>query len=163
LKKPRLGELDFVCRERAELTHEVGLLQGGDDTRLGGGRDNRHGVALSLDPLELLGHAWALGALLGELLGDLAKLTGNEVLLLLVRHGEVVLLLQADEHVAEVVADEVFEEGVGVVGGIDVVLLHHLVGEISTGLERQTLGLAEGVVAVEEDVFDLPLVLAMLL
>jgi hypothetical protein len=118
---------------------------------------------LSLDPLELLSHAWALGALLGELLGDLAKLTGNEVLLLLVRHGEVVLLLQADEHVAEVVADEVFEEGVGVVGGIDVVLLHHLVGEISTSLERQTLGLAEGVVAVEEDVFDLPFVLAMLL
>ena len=70
-------------------------------------------------------------------------------------HGEVVLLLKANEHVAEVVAYEVFEQRVGVVGGIDVVLLHHLIGEIGTCFERETLRLAESVVTVEEDIFDL--------
>ena len=38
---------------------------------------------------------------------------------------------------------------------LEVVLLHHLVGEIGTCFECKTLGLAEGVVTVEEDVFDL--------
>lgn len=65
------------------------------------------------------------------------------------------LLLKADEHVAEVVADEILKEAVGGVAGIDVVLLEHLVGEVGTCLEGQTLGLAKGVVAVEEDVLDL--------
>ena len=65
------------------------------------------------------------------------------------------LLLEADEHVAEVVADEVFEERVDSVGSVDVVLLHHLIGEIGTCFERETLRLAESVVTVEEDVFDL--------
>jgi hypothetical protein len=35
------------------------------------------------------------------------------------------------------------------------VLLEHLVGEIGTCLEGETLRLAEGVVTVEEDVLDL--------
>ena len=34
-------------------------------------------------------------------------------------------------------------------------LLEHLVGEVGTCLEGKTLGLAEGVVTVEEDVLDL--------
>lgn len=65
------------------------------------------------------------------------------------------LLLEADEHVAEVVAYEIFEERVDIVSGIDVVLLHHLIGEIGTCFEGETLRLAESVVAVEEDVFGL--------
>lgn len=65
------------------------------------------------------------------------------------------LLLEADEHVAEVVADKVLEERVGVIAGVDVVLLEYLVGEVGTGLEGKTLGLAESVVTVEEDVLDL--------
>ena len=65
------------------------------------------------------------------------------------------LLLEADEHVAEVVTDEVLEERVDSVGSVDVVLLHHLIGEIGTCFERETLRLAESVVTVEEDVFDL--------
>jgi hypothetical protein len=66
-----------------------------------------------------------------------------------------VLLLEPDEHVAEVVAHEVFEQRVGIVGGIDVVLLHHLIGEIGTCFEGETLRLAESVVTVEEDVLGL--------
>ena len=121
------------------LTHEVGLLERGDDTWLGRGRDDGHWVALSLDPLQLLGHTRALLALRTELLRDLVELTSNEALHVIVRHAEVVLLLQPFEHVAEVVAHEVFEEGVGVVFGVDVVLLHHLVGEVCTCFESEPL------------------------
>jgi hypothetical protein len=157
LKKPGIHcQQDVQRRDGLKiLTHEVALLERGDDTRLGGGRDDGHGVALLLHPLELLSHARALSALLRELLGDLAELTSHEVVLLLLWHLEVVLLLQAENHVAEIVPHEVFEQRVGVVSGLDVVLLHDLVGEIRTCLERQTLGLAERVVAVEEDVLDL--------
>lgn len=137
------------------LTHEVRLLQGGNDTRLGRRRDDSHRVALSFDPLELLCDTRALLALGRELLRHLVKLTSHELILLLLAHREVVLLLQSDEHVAEVVPDEVFEKGVDIVGDINVVLLHHLIGEIGTCFEGETLGLAEGVVTVEEDVFNL--------
>ena len=61
----------------------------------------------------------------------------------------------ADEHVAKVVADEVLKERIGIIAGVDLVLLEHLVGEIGTCLEGETLRLAEGVVTVEEDVLDL--------
>lgn len=108
-----------------------------------------------LDPLQLLIGAGAFLALLRELLGDSVKLSGDILVHFILAHLEVVLLLQANEHVAEVVADEVFEEGVDIVSGIDIVLFHDLIGEIGTGLEGQTLRLAEGVVTVEEDVFDL--------
>jgi len=53
------------------------------------------------------------------------------------------------------VADEVLEEGVDIVASVDVVLLEDLVGELGASLEGQALGLAEGVVAVEQDVLDL--------
>ena len=137
------------------LTHEVGLLERGNDTWFSRSRDDGHWVALCLDPLQLLRHTGALLALGTELLGDLVELTSHEALHVVVGHGEVVLLLEALEHVAEVVADEVFKERVGVVFGIDVVLLHHLVGEVCTCFESEPLRLAEGVVAVEEDVLDL--------
>lgn len=139
----------------AEETEQVGLLQGCQDTRLGRGRDDSHRVTLLLSPLELLRHAGALGAFLAELLGDLAQLPSDVVLTLLITHGEVVLLLQTDEHVAEVVAHKVLQERIGVVAGVNLVLLQHLVGEIRTCLERQTLRLAERVVAVEQDILDL--------
>ena len=137
------------------LTHEIGLLERCKNAWLSRGRDDSHWVALSLSPLHLLSHAWALLALVRKLLGDRVKLTSNELLLLVITHGEVVLLLQSDEHVAEVVTDKVLEERVDVVGGIDVVLLHHFVGEVGTSLEGKTLRLAESVVTVEEDIFDL--------
>jgi hypothetical protein len=142
-------------RQYVILTHEVGLLERRNDTWFGRSRDDGHRVALCLDPLQLLSHTWALLALGTELLGDLVELTSNEALHIVVWHGEVVLLLEALEHVTEVVADEVFEKRVGVVFGVDVVLLHHLVGEVCTCFEGEPLRLAEGVVAVEEDVLDL--------
>lgn len=140
-----------------EEAHEVGLLEGCNDTWLGGGRDDRHWVALSLGPLELLSDTWALDALLAQLGSDAAELHVDILVDLLRRHGEVVLLLEADEHVAEIVADEVLEQRVGGVASIDAVLLQNLIGEVGTSFEGETLRLAEGVVAVEEDVLDLQL------
>ena len=141
--------------KRKVRTHEVGLLEGGNDTRLSRRGDDSHRVALSLDPLHLLRHPWALLALGRELLGDLVELAGDEGVLLFLIHGEVVLLLEAEEHVAEVVAHEVLEKGVDIVDGVDVVLLHHLIGEVGTSFEGETLRLAESVVTVEEDVLGL--------
>ena len=136
-------------------THEVGLLEGGNDTWLCRCGDDGHWVALLLDPFHLLGDTWALLALLRELGCDGRELTTDVVLLLVLAHLEVVLLLESNEHVTEVVSHEVVEEGVDIVGCIDVVLLEHLVCEFSTCFESETLRLAEGVVTVEEDVFDL--------
>jgi hypothetical protein len=53
------------------------------------------------------------------------------------------------------VAHEVFEEAVGGVGSVDLVLGEDLIGEVGTSLEGDTLGLAQGVVTVEEDVLAL--------
>ena len=144
--------VDMLIREEA---HEVRLLERSNDPRLCGSRHNAHRVALRLGPLELLRHARALGALLAELLGDAVELHADVFLDFVLLHLEVVLLLQAEEHVAEVVANEVLQEAVGVIAGIDLVLLEHLVGEIGASLEGETLGLAERVIAVEEDVLDL--------
>lgn len=110
------------------LTHETSLLERGNDTRLGRGGHDSHGVALVLDPLQLLVGTGALLALGRQLLGDLVELTGDEIVLLVLGHLEVVLLLDADEHVAEVVADELLQQLVDGVGGVNVVLLQHLVG-----------------------------------
>jgi hypothetical protein len=130
------GRVDVLVGEEA---HEVGLDEGGDDAGLGRGRDDGHGVALLLEPLELLGDAGALDALLRELLDDLAELAVDVLVDFFGGHFELVLLLQADEHVAEVVADKVLKQGVGIVFGIDVVLLEHLVGEVGTCLKGETL------------------------
>jgi len=63
--------------------------------------------------------------------------------------------LQAFEHAAEVLADEVFEElRAGVAVG-ETFFFEDLVGQIGAGLEGEGFGEDEGVVAVEEDVFDL--------
>ena len=137
------------------LTHQVGLLERSDNTWLGGCRDDGHWVALFLDPLQLLCCSRALNALRTKLLGHRIELTSNELVYLLLGHLKVVLLLESDEHVTEVVPDEVLEERIDIVLSINVVLLHHLIGEIGTCFERETLGLAEGVVTVKEDVFDL--------
>lgn len=137
------------------LTHEIGLLQGGDDTRLGGRRDHSHRVALILSPLQHLVGTWALLALRRELLRHLVELTRDEFVLLFVAHLDVVLLHEPLDHAAEVHTDKVCQETVDGVPLVDVVLLHDLIGEISAGLEGETLRHAEGVVTVEEDVFDL--------
>ena len=65
------------------------------------------------------------------------------------------LLLESDEHAAEVFPYELLEKGVDGVGGIDVVLLQHFIRELRACLERQTLRLAESVVAVKENIFHL--------
>ena len=154
------GGVDVFVLEEA---HEVGSLQTGNDTGLGRRADDGHGVALGFDPLHLLSDTGAFLAFLGELLGDTSEFLGDIVVLLLRAHGEVVLLLEADEHVAEVVANEIFEQRVGGVAGIDAVFLHDLIGEVRTSLEGQTLRLAQRVVAVEEDVFNLKRISAGLL
>jgi hypothetical protein len=146
------GRVDVLGREEVG---QVGLLDGSNDTALGRGADNGHGVALLLELVELLGYAGALDGLLAELLGDGAQLALDKVLKLRVGHLEVVLLLEPLEHATEVVADKVLEELVRRVAVVDIVLLEHLVGELGAGLEGEALGLHERVVAVEEDVADL--------
>ena len=136
-------------------THEAGLLERSNDARLVRRGDDGHWVALILHPLQLLIGARALNTLLGELLRDFLKFTTDELVLLFLWHAEVVLLLQTEDHVAEVVAYEVLEEAINGVGLVDVVLLHDLVGEVGACFESETLRLAESVVTVEEDVFDL--------
>jgi hypothetical protein len=67
-----------------------------------------------------------------------------------------VLGLQGEQHAAEVVADEVLEQGLGRVALVgDAMLVEDLVGELGAGLKGQVLRLAEGVVAVEQDVLGL--------
>ena len=65
------------------------------------------------------------------------------------------LLLKTGHHASEVLANEVFEEGVGGIALRLVVLLEDLIGEVGTCFESKTLREAKGVVAVEEDVLDL--------
>lgn len=69
--------------------------------------------------------------------------------------GEVELLLEVDDHAAEVLADEVIEElGTGVAVG-DVIFGEDLVGEVGTGFEGELFREDEGIVTVEEDFSDL--------
>lgn len=138
-----------------EVVGDADLLNAGDDARLGGSRNNSHGVAVPLDPLE---HLWSAGAglaLLAQLGGDTAKLHLDVAVDVLVGHLEVVLFLQAIEHAAEVVADKLLEQLVDGVAGIAVVLGKDFIGEVGAGLKSQTLTQAESVVAVEEDVLSL--------
>jgi hypothetical protein len=71
------------------------------------------------------------------------------------RHLKVVLLLQSDEHATEVLTNKVLKERVDGVAFFDAILLEKFVGEFGAGFEGKTLREDEGVVAVEEDVFDL--------
>jgi len=66
-----------------------------------------------------------------------------------------VQLLQAYQHAAEVLADELFEEILLSVSCGDAMFMEDFVGQIGAGLEGQTFGLNEGVVAIEENVLDL--------
>ena len=101
------SRVDVLWREEVG---DAGLLDGSDDAALGGSRDNRHRVALLLELGELLSHARALDSLLAELESDGAEFLCDKVLHLVVGHLELVLLLQALEHAAEVVADKVLEQ-----------------------------------------------------
>lgn len=135
---------------------QVGLAERSNNTALCRSADDGHGVTLLLEPLELLSHAGALGCLLAELLGDGAKLGLDKLLELLVGHLEVVLGLESEKHAAEVVANKVLEEALGRVAlVVDAMLLEDLVGELGAGLKGEVLRLAEGVVAVEQDVLGL--------
>jgi hypothetical protein len=66
-----------------------------------------------------------------------------------------VLLLQANHHAAEVLADEVLEEAMGRVACLDAMLLEELVGQVAARFECEFLREAKSVVAVEQNVFDL--------
>lgn len=69
--------------------------------------------------------------------------------------GEVELLLEVDDHAAEVLADEVIEElGTGVAIG-NVVFGEDLVGEVGTSFEGELFREDEGIVTVKEDFSDL--------
>ena len=122
-----------------EVMHDVGLLETGNNTRLCTGADNAHWVSLLLELLQLLWCTRAWLAFLAEFLCDSTEFLTNVVVKLLWRHGEVVLLLKTDAHAAEVLPNEVFEEGFGGIAGIDVVLLHDLIGQVGTGLEGKML------------------------
>lgn len=122
-----------------EVLHLIGLDQAGDNTRLGAGADDAHGVALLLEALELLGRTWARLSLLAELPRDAVELLADVALQFSVRQCEVVLLLKAHAHAAEVLADEVLEESIGGIALGEALLLHNLVGQVGAGLEGETL------------------------
>ena len=122
-----------------EVVHDVGFLETGNHTRLCTGADNAHWVSLLLELLQLLWCTRAWLAFLAEFLCDSTEFLTNVVVKLLWRHGEVVLLLKTDAHATEVLPNEVFEEGFGGIAGIDVVLLHDLIGQVGTSLEGKML------------------------
>ena len=64
-------------------------------------------------------------------------------------------LLETNHHSAEVLADKVFEEVMDSVAFLDAMLLEELVRQVAACFECKLLGKAEGVIAVEEDVFNL--------
>ena len=74
---------------------------------------------------------------------------------LVLRHLEVVLLLEGHHHPTEVLTDEVDNELVASVAVSDVVLSKDLIGEIRACFERKLFGEDQGVVTVEQEVFDL--------
>lgn len=131
------------------------LLQGSNDTWFGGSADNRHRVSGLFETFQLLRCSGARLALLSEFGSDGTKLFVDVFLELISGHLEVVLLLQADHHATEVLTDEVLKESFDGVALRDFVHLKEFIGEIGAGFKGQTLGEAESVVAVKEDVLDL--------
>lgn len=122
-----------------EVVVDVGLLERGNDTGLGRGADNRHGIAGLVQALKLFGgtRAWlALGLELGS---DCAQLLADVLLELICGHLEVVLLLETNHHAAEVLANEGFEEVINGVALLDLVDLEEFIGEIGAGFEGETL------------------------
>lgn len=138
-----------------EVVRDADLLNAGHDTGLRRGGDDGHGVALVLDPFEHLRSARAWLALLAQFRSDATELHLDVAVNLLVGHVEVVLVLQAIEHAAEVVTHKLLEQLVDRVASGAVILGKHLIGEIGASLESQTLTQAESVVAVQEDVLNL--------
>lgn len=102
--------------------------------------------------------AW-LGLLL-EHLDHLAQFLVDVVVELLVAEREVVFFAERGHHAAEVLADEVFEEGRAGVAVGETLLLEDLIGELGAGFESEGFGEHKGVVAVEEDRSDLEVKLA---
>ena len=131
------GTVDVLV---GEVLHLIRLDQARHDSALRARAHHGHGVALLLQVLQLLRGAGALGALFAELGGDAVELLAHVELQLVLGQLKVVLLLQAEQHAAEVVADKVFEEGVGGVAFREAFLLQDLVGEVGASLEGATLG-----------------------
>lgn len=127
--------VDVLIRE---VVVDADLLDASDDTGLGRGTDDGHRVALLLEVLKLLRGARAGRALLAQLRSDGPELTVDVGINLFRRHGEVMLLLQAHEHAAEVVADKVFEQLINCVTLGLAPFLQDLVGQVGAGLESQT-------------------------
>ncbi len=106
----------------------------------------------------MLGHSRARSALLAQLSGDCTELTVDVGINLLRSHSEAMLLLKANEHATEVVADEILKKLRNSVALGLAPFLEDLVSQVGAGLKSQTLRQAEGVVAVEKDVLGLHIV-----
>ena len=129
------------------------------DTRLDAAQRARadHGhLVLVLVALERLGGADARLRLLEQRGDDPVLLHAHVALALLVVEREAVLGLHAAHHAAEVLADEVDHQARAGVAVRDAVLGEDLVGQLRAGLEGQLLGEDERVVAVKQDLGELP-------
>lgn len=117
---------------------------------------DRHAVfAFLLEPLQHGHHPLARLRLRAQLGNHGAQLALHVVLELLRGQLEVVLLRQAEQHAAEVLAD-IFRQQLR--AGVAVwfpLLFEDLVGQLGARFEGEGLGEHERVVAVEEDVLDL--------
>jgi hypothetical protein len=122
-----------------EVVVYASLLDASDDTGLGRGADDGHGVALLLGPFQLLGNARAGLALLAQLGSDGSELAVNVGIDLLGGHGEAMLLLKAHEHATKVVADKVLQELIDGVSLRFAPLLEHLIGQIGAGFKGKAL------------------------
>lgn len=93
-----------------------------------------------------------------ELLDNLSELTIDVVVEVLLWDGEVKLLLKRDHHAAEVLANKVLEElGAGIALWLSI-SFEDLVGKIGASLKGEFFAQDEGVIAVKENLLDLPAV-----
>ena len=158
----RLRRRLLQTRRRAEdvVGREELVLPDFDDARLHPPQrtaaHDRQPVLLAGVQLLELGRAVDAGLRIPLELGDHAVFLLRDVALhLIVRDLEVELLLQRDDHAAEVLAHEVGEELGPRVALVDVELGEDLIAEVGAGFEGEFLRKDEGVVAVEEDFGDL--------
>jgi len=122
-----------------EVVVDLGLLKRSNNTWFGRCADDRHGVSRLVQALELFWGTGAWLALGSEFGSDSTDFLADVLFELILRHGEVVLLLETDHHATEVLADEGFQEVIDSVALLDVVLLEDLIGEISACFESETL------------------------
>jgi hypothetical protein len=132
------------------------LLDAGNDSWFGGRGDNSHAIFSGFfQCLELGSSTLALLGFGFKILYHLVHLLTNIVVQLVLRQGEVVLLLNGHHHAAEVLADEIFDQLVASVAVRDALFLEDGVGEVGTCFEGEDFGEDQSVITVEEEIFDL--------